>query len=285
MLWIEASALTQIIKIAVTTITLAPSNAADWIKPGCMILTPAYAGRFLGPLNSNALDRLPIHVFTQQHLDAWLHKRRLQLVSEARPLIVQPDYDTVTVGRPLPSAPHTTEPASEDASELAGTSASATEEGLPLNWGPEGEEGPLLATGDVYQPNARYFEIVCSFHLLPRGGKHSKLTLFIVSPWSRLRIGISTMRQMHMMEVVAKVAQVAAIIQFIDLLRQCHLISRVEVKILLWGIPGESRDHSGYYYIVLQSLWRYFHQKAWYRCTDLLQKASATTPQSAMLKS
>ena len=110
---------------------------------------------------------LPIRAFTQHHMDSWLHQMRQELVVQARPLLLKPDYDTVPKGLPLPSS------SEAEADAKGGESRKSVEgekeNGLDaedveiLDWGPEGEEAPLLASGG--HPLKRLVLILCSLHV------------------------------------------------------------------------------------------------------------------------
>ena len=84
-------------------------------------------------------------------MDRYLHNMRLQLVAEARPNFMHPDYDTVVRGIPLPSTNDTGEVEStpQKGSVRPGGHLDASTGEQRLNWGPEGEEGPLLASGKL----------------------------------------------------------------------------------------------------------------------------------------
>lgn len=107
----------------------------------------SHVSRFLTAEGS--IDELPIHRYTQQHMSAWLHKMRQRLVVEARPFLLKPDYDTVTVGIPLPFPSGSDGIPGSHSPNLGADSeaASASEDGCRLGWGQEGEEAPLLASG------------------------------------------------------------------------------------------------------------------------------------------
>ena len=76
---------------------------------------------------------------------------RQQLVVQARPLLLKPDYDTVAKGMPLPSSSEAEADENGGGSKREGevqkeNGLDAKEEDR-LDWGPEGEEAPLLASG------------------------------------------------------------------------------------------------------------------------------------------
>ena len=85
-------------------------------------------------------------------MDAWLHQMRQLLVAEARGLFVNPDYDTVTLDLPLPSSSYTADnegiSREEKKSVAKENGQSLQQEAQSLDWGTEGEEGPLLAFGE-----------------------------------------------------------------------------------------------------------------------------------------
>lgn len=83
-------------------------------------------------------EKGPLHTFVEHSSDKWLQKKRLALVSEARDLILSPDHDAVGVGLDLP-----TRGGSRHQSAAEGSCSEAGS----LDWGPEGDEGPLLAEG------------------------------------------------------------------------------------------------------------------------------------------
>lgn len=100
-------------------------------------------------MEGGSLDSLPLHAFTQSQMDRWLHNMRLELVAKARAFFLHPDYDTVVKGLPLPQP---------DASEEVNYAEAGKETGMNgisrggvdrSDLGPQGEEGPLLATGKL----------------------------------------------------------------------------------------------------------------------------------------
>lgn len=85
-------------------------------------------------------------------MDSWLHQMRQRLVAEARPLLLTPNYDTVTKGLPLPSnlevkAVAGGEHKEEEREKSQENGLAPQQDAERLNWGPEGEEAPLLASG------------------------------------------------------------------------------------------------------------------------------------------
>ena len=80
---------------------------------------------------------------------------RQRLVAEARPLLLNPNYDTVTKGLPLPSnleveAVAGREHKEEEGKKMRENGLSPQQDVERLNWGPEGEEAPLLASGEPF---------------------------------------------------------------------------------------------------------------------------------------
>ena len=83
------------------------------------------------------------------------------VVSEARRIILSDSHETLTVGQPLPVNPEAQRAVMEGIaakaakfraqrpaiSEGTGLSTEGIDESILLNWGPEGDEGPLTATG------------------------------------------------------------------------------------------------------------------------------------------
>lgn len=96
--------------------------------------------------------------FVTDSSHAWLQKRRLELVSEARQLILEPDRDVVSVGIDLPP---------EDGGP--GENGSALED--RHGWSADSAQGSLLARGDSIpfcrqQQTAHPFCRTTHFHLL-----------------------------------------------------------------------------------------------------------------------
>lgn len=100
-------------------------------------------------------------------MDSWLHQMRQRLVAGARPLLLNPNYDTVTKGMPLPSnveveAVDGGEDRDEER-EMSRENGFAPQQDVErLNWGPEGEEAPLLASGKPFRKSARQRLIMLS---------------------------------------------------------------------------------------------------------------------------
>ena len=128
------------VNIEVDVVQRPPAPALDISLCSC---------RFLAS-KSDTSPALPIHSFAQHTLDKWLQKQRLELVAEARSLILAPDHDTLSVGVSLPRPTESTGPSPDSAQQPEQLGAEATSSGL--NWGPEGEEGPLLAQGTLLLP-------------------------------------------------------------------------------------------------------------------------------------
>ncbi|CAL8471952.1 g11494 [Coccomyxa elongata] len=79
-------------------------------------------------------------------LDRFLHAKRLRVVTAARDALMAPEAaDTLEAGVALPVNPEAV--AALKRAVMTGQADGADAEEVPLNWGPEGEEGPLLATG------------------------------------------------------------------------------------------------------------------------------------------
>ena len=125
----------MIIEVEVVELPLAPAVQISFCS--C---------RFLAS-TSDTSPTLPIHSSAQHTLDKWLQKQRLELVAEARSLILAPDHDTLSVGVSLPHPAESTAARGDSAQQSEQLGAEATTTGL--NWGPEGEEGPLLAQGTL----------------------------------------------------------------------------------------------------------------------------------------
>ncbi|EIE23685.1 hypothetical protein COCSUDRAFT_63210 [Coccomyxa subellipsoidea C-169] len=88
-----------------------------------------------------------IEQYVRHALDRFLHAKRLRVVAAARDALMAADADTVEAGEPLPVNRNAV--AALKQRLLAGDSGAsgAASAEAPLNWGAEGEEGPLLATG------------------------------------------------------------------------------------------------------------------------------------------
>lgn len=128
-----------------------------------------------------------IRQFVANALDKALHGRRLRIVGAARDILMQPDEDTDIVGMPLPINPEAVAALKERVAQgrtgarspltalidlavakpicflcarltrgaLAGVRrrslslpCTGKDADLLLNWGSEGQEGPVLATGE-----------------------------------------------------------------------------------------------------------------------------------------
>ena len=102
-----------------------------------------------------SMDTGLIQAFIRQAQQGFLQAKRLEVVEQARRMILAPDYDTVSVGIPLPRDPDGSQSSDSGAGsrENGGGAAAEYLRGPGgLNWGAEGEEGPLLSIGTLTSP-------------------------------------------------------------------------------------------------------------------------------------
>lgn len=80
-----------------------------------------------------------------------MQHERMAVVLQARDIIVSADYDFVSIGTQLPHDPEAAPSGGAAASSEPGAAGDSLPADAALNWGPEGSEGPLLASGGRHQ--------------------------------------------------------------------------------------------------------------------------------------
>ena len=115
----------------------------------------------------------PIHSFCHQTITAAVQHECMAIVQQARNIITSADYETVTVGVPLPMNPEAAPAGSQELSpeqrQVARDPDSSLAANAVLNWGPEGSEGPPLATGK-YMHESLKASISSGVAVFNRGG-------------------------------------------------------------------------------------------------------------------